>query len=403
VTTTHRIAPPPGGRLVRRLPGVAGIGLAVLALVAGLSAPPARAANPPLRLTTPYPGVSVAPGSKVSFDLKVEVDQLRRVELSVDGVPQGWTAVLHGGGYVVDSVLVEPNSPPDLRLDVTVPASAAAQTYRMTVRATSGSLSDSISLDVTVNKAAAGQVTLSSDFPELQGASNTTFTFNVTLRNDTAQDLTFGLNAQGPEGWVVTARPSGSSQAASVQVQSGSSTTIQVTADPPSDVAAGSYPIKLTVTDSANGATYEDDLTVKITGQYSMSLTTPDGRLNANGQAGSGIQRTLVVQNTGTADLQNVSLTSSAPSGWQVTFSPDKIDRIPAGQSVNVTATITPSASAVAGDYIVTMRANTDQANASVDIRVTVETSLLYGFLGIALIVVVLGGLFWVFQRYGRR
>jgi uncharacterized repeat protein (TIGR01451 family) len=273
----------------------------------------------------------------------------------------------------------------------------------MTVRATSGSLSDSISLDVTVNKAAAGQVTLSSDFPELQGASNTTFTFNVTLRNDTAQDLTFGLNAQGPEGWVVTARPSGSSQAASVQVQSGSSTTIQVTADPPSDVAAGSYPIKLTVTDSANGATYEDDLTVKITGQYSMSLTTPDGRLNANGQAGSGIQRTLVVQNTGTADLQNVSLTSSAPSGWQVTFSPDKIDRIPAGQSVNVTATITPSASAVAGDYIVTMRANTDQANASVDIRVTVETSLLYGFLGIALIVVVLGGLFWVFQRYGRR
>jgi uncharacterized membrane protein len=34
---------------------------------------------------------------------------------------------------------------------------------------------------------------------------------------------------------------------------------------------------------------------------------------------------------------------------------------------------------------------------------VTVETSLLWGIIGVALIVVVLAGLWFVFQRYGRR
>jgi uncharacterized membrane protein len=38
-----------------------------------------------------------------------------------------------------------------------------------------------------------------------------------------------------------------------------------------------------------------------------------------------------------------------------------------------------------------------------VDLRTTVRTSGLWGFVGIALILAALGGLWWVFQRYGRR
>jgi uncharacterized membrane protein len=33
----------------------------------------------------------------------------------------------------------------------------------------------------------------------------------------------------------------------------------------------------------------------------------------------------------------------------------------------------------------------------------TIETSPLFGFVGLALIALVLFGLWWVFQRYGRR
>ena len=38
-----------------------------------------------------------------------------------------------------------------------------------------------------------------------------------------------------------------------------------------------------------------------------------------------------------------------------------------------------------------------------VEIRVTIETSPIWGFIGIGLIVAVLGGLWWVFRTYGRR
>ena len=38
-----------------------------------------------------------------------------------------------------------------------------------------------------------------------------------------------------------------------------------------------------------------------------------------------------------------------------------------------------------------------------IEIRVTIETSPLWGFVGIGLIVAVLAGLWWVFRTYGRR
>ena len=42
-------------------------------------------------------------------------------------------------------------------------------------------------------------------------------------------------------------------------------------------------------------------------------------------------------------------------------------------------------------------------ATANVDIRTTVQTSPLWGFIGLALIVIVIVGLGWVFRRFGRR
>jgi uncharacterized membrane protein len=72
---------------------------------------------------------------------------------------------------------------------------------------------------------------------------------------------------------------------------------------------------------------------------------------------------------------------------------------------VTATATITPASNAISGDYIVTLTARADQVTTpeTIQLRTTVETSSIWGFVGIALIVIVLIGLFLVFQRYGRR
>jgi uncharacterized membrane protein len=377
----------------------------VAAAVATLA--PATLADNGLEITTPYPSVSVAPGSDVSFDLAVASTTQRQVSLEVSGVPSAWTATLHGGGFVVNGVQAGPDEKPDVRLDVKIPADATNGTTRLTITATAVGASDRLPIAISVNTQAAGAVTMTTDFPSLQGPSTTTFSFNLTLHNDTAQDLTFGLNAQGPAGWVVSATPSSQAQAQSVEVKAGSSQAIKVSADPPSDVAAGSYPIDVTA--SSGDIQASGQLTVEIIGQYELQLTTPDGRLNGNGSAGSTAELTLSLVNNGTAPLIEVKPTTSAPTGWDIKFDPETVATIDPGQSAPVVARITPSTAAVAGDYVVTIRASgksadgQQTASANADIRFTVETSPIWLIVGIGLIVLVFAGLAFVFQRYGRR
>ena len=65
--------------------------LAIGALHLGLLAPVA-AADGGLEVTTPYPAVAVAPGSKVTFDLTVSSTSSGNVALALDSVPASWTA-----------------------------------------------------------------------------------------------------------------------------------------------------------------------------------------------------------------------------------------------------------------------------------------------------------------------
>jgi uncharacterized repeat protein (TIGR01451 family) len=391
-----------GSIRARRFGALAGASLALaLTMLAGAGS---VAGADTLLLTTPYPSVSVAPGSKASFDLTVVTTNPTRVDLALSGVPEGWTASLNGGGYVVSAVLAQASAPPTVRLDVKVPDSAAPQSYHLQVTASSGSLRSDLGIDVNVSASAAGDVTMTTDFPSLQGPSSQTFSFNLTLKNDTAQDLTFGLNAQGPTGWTVTAKPTSQTQAATFQVNAGDSAGVTVTADPPADVAAGSY--KITVSATAGDRHVGGDLEVQVTGQYAMSLTTPDGRLNATGSAGSVIARTLTIQNTGTAPLTNVTISETLPTGWKVTYDPaGPIAQIAPNGSTTVTANITPAGNAIAGDYVATFNANAPDSSttATTDIRVTIETPLNWLIVGAGLIILVLVGLGWVFTRYGRR
>jgi uncharacterized repeat protein (TIGR01451 family) len=375
-----------------------GVGL-VLAMAL---APTALAATPALSISTPYPAVTVGPGSSVSFDLTVKTADAQRVALAVSGVPTGWSVSLHGGGFLVDGVLTEANTAATVRLDVRVPPDAAAGTSRIVVTATAGSLSDALPIDLKVESQAGGDVTVTADFENLQGSSNSTFTFNLTVNNNTAQDLTFAANAAGPDGWTVTAAWASQAQAASAVVKSGSTSSVTVTAKAPAGAAAGKYPI--TVTATSGSTKVVKNLEVDVTGSYSMTLSTPNQVLSTHGTAGAEIDQQLTITNTGTAPLANVSISATPPSGWTVTFSPaPPFSSVAPNQSQTVTAKIVPSSDAIAGDYSITFSASNDQANASQDLRVTVETSILFGLIGVAAIIAVLAVLWFVFQRYGRR
>jgi uncharacterized repeat protein (TIGR01451 family) len=390
---------------------VAAIALAGLAATLGSGAAVAQTAAPTpgappaqLTVTTTYPSISVDPGGTAKFPIQVTSPNVERVDLTVSGAPEGYETTLKGGGLIVGSVTTTGTSvAPALELDVKVPEGTVPGTSQLTVHAAAPSGQADLVIDVVVEDTSGGDVSLTSDVVGQRGSSSTTFTFNLRLANDTAQELTFTFEGQGPDGWDVKVQPSGQAQAASVVVGAGDTENLTATVEPDPDAIAGDYPI--VVTAGSGDYTAQAQLIVQITGSYSLVMASSDGRLNTSATAGQVTNFQVQLTNTGSADLTNVALTATPPTGWTATWDTPTIDTIPVGQTVTATAAITPSSNAIAGDYVVTLTARADQVTGSqtIQLRTTVETSSIWGFVGIALIVIVLIGLFLVFRRYGRR
>jgi uncharacterized membrane protein len=374
--------------------------LVALAFIAFISLP-AGGQTAGLSISTPYPAVQVEPGDTAGFALAVDAPAGEVVSLETGSLPEGWVATFRGAGLVVNSVTADPDAPPELRLDVIVPVGAEEGSYPVAVVATGNSGSSRLDLTVNIKGGTAGLVTLEPEFPGLQGPSNATFTFNVTVRNDSPSEVQLELVGEGPVGWEVDARPAGSQQASTVTVAAGSTGRVSLTANPPVDIEAGDYEMRLRV--RGGGVDEEVTLVVRIEGSFAIELTTADDRLNADVTAGSPSELPLVIFNTGSAVLRNVTITATPPREWDVTFSPEGIAEIPPGEFATVTATITPSSQAIAGDYRMTFRTSVDQAEDSVEIRATVSPSAVWGLVGVGVIALTLGALAWVFRRFGRR
>jgi uncharacterized membrane protein len=384
----------------RRFRRVLLISAFVLATAPALA--PAASAADALSLTTPYPSVVVSPGTRVSFNLSVKTSSSARVDLSLSGVPASWTAELHGGGFVVGAVQTSGTDATEVRLDVDVPAEATGTT-KITVTAQGNGAKVDLPLDIKVEANAGGTVTVESDYETLRGSADQPFTFNLNISNQKEEDLTYSATGQGPEGWKVDAKLTGSAQAASATVKAGGTAGVTVTVTPADNAPADTYPIQVTTTVGTDQFT--TDLSVEITGSYSVSISTPNDLLTAHGPTGSVTDQSFTITNTGTAPITKVTMSATPPSNWKVDFDPVTTDSIAPDQSVTVTAKITPSGNAIAGDYNITFRVKADQTSASdsADVRFTVETSILGTILGAILIVAAIGGLYWVFRRYGRR
>ena len=349
----------------------------VLALAA-----PAAVAAATFGITTPYPAVSVQPGNNVTFTLDITVPEAERVDLAVGGVPTGWTANLQGGGNAVNAIYVGGSTAATVDLSVTVPQAATPGSQTLTVTAKSPQGSLDLPLQVTVLGATSGAIQLATDFAKLSGTATSTFSYSLTLTNTGTQKQTFTLQSQGPDGWEVTVHPASNSQALTDTIDGGANDTLSVSATPPTSVAAGAFPIQVTV--AGGGQTATANLEADVTGSPSVSLSTPNQVLNASVTAGSTGTVSLVVTNTGSTPLTDVAITSSPPSGWTATFAPTSIATLAPGAADTVTATVTPASDALSGDYDITFTVTAGSATANVDIRTTVQTSPLWGFIGLA-------------------
>jgi uncharacterized membrane protein len=381
-------------------------GLAALLIVLGLA--PVAMAQAPLELTAPFPAVVADPGATANFEVTVVTDVAQRVDLAVAQQPEGWDTTLRGGGSTITALQTAANPELGGRIaarftaEVLVPDDAAAGANQVVLEARGlGGVTARLELDITIEQQEAGAVTLESDFPTQGGSSDDTFTFDLELRNRSNQQVELSFEAEAPAGWRAQVRPAGGESATTAVLDAGEISSATVTITPAADAAAGTYNIPVRAIGGPEPA--EAEVSIEITGSYAMSLTTVDNRLSARVTAGGPTSLTLVVFNEGTAPLENVEVTASAPRDWDVTFDMEAIPLIEPEGSAQVEATINAAGNAIAGDYVVTLTARTPEVNDRIEVRTTVETSLVGGLLGLAVLGVVAIGLFFVFQRYGRR
>ena len=384
---------------------VAAAGAAAVPATANAQTAPQPAYTGPLVwLSSPVTSMLVDKGKSVTFEIDVNNKSTagKFVNLELTKAPEGWNPILKDRGFIVRSVYVRPDGLESVDLQVQVPADAKGD-YEFNVRATGDGFDPSLlKLMVGIKDQATQSSSFVVQYPTLQGKSGSTFGFKADLKNDSEADKTYGLSAKAPDGWTVVFKPSyQDTQISSVQVKTGSSQSLDINVTPPARVAAGDYPITVTASSASERATA--DLKVTVTGDYQMAMSTRSDLFNTQATAGQESPFYITITNSGSAPLQNVSLSSSKPQGWTVTFKPDKIDQLDPGAQREVAMMIKPGSNAIAGDYMLTVTASHPQVSLSRDIRVTVQTPTLWGFVGIAVLVVVIGGLLGLFMKLGRR
>ena len=358
--------------------------------------------HPVLMVVTPYPDVSTQPGSTIKLDLKAYAPRTEPVNLGIVGAPAGWNLIIRGGGFVVSGVTADPDTPGTAQLEIQVPPDAAPGAYTVRVTESDGGGTATLPINVNVAKVVAAGIGISADFPSLKGGPTDTFTYTLTVTNNTPTAQAFNFAAQGPEGWTVTAAPQADARAATLTIEGGSESKVSVTATPPATVAAGKYPITLSVT-AENGATGQIPLEADVAGTAKLALATASGREDASGHSNKATKEMLVVTNSGTADLDNVQLVATPPKDWTITFDPPSVTGVKPSGAVQVVATITPAKNSVSGDYPVVLKATSGSSSQEVDLRYRVSSSSWLGLLGVLIIVAALGSLGYAFRRFGRR
>jgi uncharacterized membrane protein len=355
-------------------------------------------------LTTAFPAVTLPAGQSSDISLMLKNSGLppQRAELAINGLPTGWTAKLKGGGNPVSAVRVGNNDTEDVTLDLTPPKTTTSGTVNFEVEAKYGSSTATLPLSVTVSGQKPGGLKLEPQLPALQGSPSTTFDYQVKVTNNADKDALFNLSAKVPQGFTASFKHGyGNTLITGVPIKAGAndSITLEVKANP--SITAGKYPVVLDV--AGGGLSASVPLSLEITGQPDLTLAGPGQRLSGEASAGQAASFPFTLTNTGSAPAQDIKMSASAPTDWKVTFDPQTIDALAPNATQTINVSITPSDKAIAGDYVANINANGQGVSESQQFRVTVNTSTIWGIVGLIVIAIAVIILVLAVLRYGRR
>ena len=359
---------------------------------------------------TDFSGVVIPIGESVRMDLTVENKGKRDeiVDMNLTGVPKGWKASLKGGSFTVTGVVVPSGKTRSLAFSAEPEKGMSPGTYDFTIEGLTpdGKLKANYSIAVTTrerSRMGAEDIQITTSYPVLRGQTDASFEFSLEVSNKSENDRNFNLAAQAPEKWEVNFKPGyEAKQISSLRIRGAGSQTVAVSVSPARDATAGEYPVLVRISSGESKA--EVKLTVVLGGIYKLEAATPTGILSTEAVTGKPTTVSFLVKNTGSAVNRTVNLSSFKPENWKVEFKPEKLENLEPGVFKQVEATITPGGTALVGDYSVGLMADGEKGSSkTIELRVTVKAPTAWGWIGVGLIALVIGGMGGLFAWLGRR
>ena len=227
--------------------------------------------------------------------------------------------------------------------------------------------------------------------------------YQMVIRNIGKSDDTYRLASAGtPEGWYVRFHESGAdgSDISDIYLKSGDDKTLDVEAIPPYGVQADDY--NFSVSAESSDMVYNQNLSVKIRGNYDMKLYAEKYRYEAN--KGESVTFPVTVANGGNAGaLTNVKIEVEAPDGWKAEITPKTVASIQPEEKSVITIKVVPPANIVASEYKITVKVTSDQTEESDEFHILVKEQSMVAVFGVLVLVLVGGGVYYMFRKYKRR
>ena len=387
------------------------LGLMIMSASAFATAEDEKKPEREIVMAAEYPGVEIAKDEDVSMDI-IFHNKGRRdedVEVWIAEKPKGWNAKIKTYRYTVTGVHVPADDDKTLTFEADPEEGVKPGEYQFRINARTLDdkfrMSKTVTIKITADEGKSKEpkgVKLTTSYPVIRGPSDATFEFSLEVDSKLDEDAVFDLMAQGPQGWDINFKPAYETKyITSLRIKSKQSTTVAVEVKPSMGTQAGEFPINVRV--SSGDANAEAKLMVVLTGTYDFEVGTPTGLLSLDARQGRPANMSFYVRNTGSAKNSDIKFMTFKPENWKVEFKPEKIDGIEPGDLKQVEVIITPYEDALVGDYSVAVNVEGEKVSKAIEFRTTVKASAAWGWIGIGIIVVVIGGLFGLFRWLGRR
>lgn len=316
-----------------------GVSLTITASGFTISASPASQSAGPNTNNIKY---TVTIGSVGGFNSSVSFGQA--------GLPAGATA-----GFSPTSVNGSGNSTFTVNT-----GTAAPGTYPITITGTSGVLSHSTSVSLTVLPPDFS-LTLSSSTPSTKQGQGTTVTVTVGALYGLTGSVALALGGTPPTGLTAVFNP--------VSITGSGRSTLTLT---PNGTPAGSYPLSVTGTSGALTHSANFTLTVSLGGTISLSAKPATLTVSRSTQPSAA---TVVTVTSASGFAGTVSLTaSSLPGGGTAGFNPPAVSVSP-GNSGSTTVTLSVSPTTNTGNYNVTITGSSGSGGPSAQTKVTLQVT----------------------------